>query len=153
HEKDFMLRGEEKYGDDLRKRVKEFEPALAKTELPDDTKKEITGLINTYQQSFMAFMVGQSTLNEEAEDLAQVYGRVRPVLLEVPKAAEERFGAAQAESAAARQNMLWVVGGTTLLIGALAVYFGRRISKPILMTATGMRRLADGDLDVELPRG
>ena len=152
HEKDFMLRGEEKYGDDLRKRVKEFEPALAATELPDATKKEIAGLITSYQQSFMAFMVGQSSLNEEAEDLAQVYGRVRPVLIEVRKAAEDRYGEAQRDSAASRQNMLWTGGLTTVLIGALAVYFGRRIAKPIQQTAAGMRRLADGDLDVELPR-
>jgi methyl-accepting chemotaxis protein len=152
HEKDFMLRGDEKYGDELRKRVKEFEAALAATELPAATKAEIKGLIGTYESSFLAFMVGQSSLNEEADDLAEIYGRIRPVLMEVRNAAEARYGAAQRDSAAARQNMLWIIGLTTLMIGALAIYFGRRIAQPILLTAAGMRRLADGDLDVELPR-
>jgi methyl-accepting chemotaxis protein len=152
HEKDFMLRGEEKYGDQLTKRVEEFEPALAATDLPAATKAEIKGLIATYRSSFMAFMVGQSTLNDEAEDLVAIYGRIRPLLIEMRTAAEERYGAAQRESAALRQNMLWLIGLITLGIAALAIYFGRRISRPMAMMAGAMHRLADGDLDVTLPR-
>jgi methyl-accepting chemotaxis protein len=152
HEKDFMLRGEEKYGDQLTERVEEFEPALKATDLPAATKEEIQGLIQTYRQSFMAFMVGKSTLNDEDEDLVAIYGRIRPILVEVRTAAEERYGAAQGQSAALRQNMLWLIGLTTLGIGALAVYFGRRISRPMSMLAGAMHRLADGDLDVNLPR-
>jgi len=152
HEKDFMLRGDEKYGGELRKRVQEFAPALAATGLPEATKAEIKGLIDTYQSSFMSFMVGQSTLNEEAEDLVTIYGRVRPVLLEVRNAAEQRYGEAQRANAALRQNMLWLIGLTTLAIAALAIYFGRRISRPMALMAGAMHRLADGDLDVSLPR-
>jgi methyl-accepting chemotaxis protein len=152
HEKDFMLRGEEKYGDELKKRVKEFEPALAKTDLPPAIKTEIKGLIDIYQSSFLAFMVGQSSLNEEAEDLAAIYGRIRPVLLELRTAADERYGSAQVTSTALRQNMLWVIGLTTLAIGVLAIFSGRRITRPMSMMAGAMRRLANGDLDVELPR-
>ena len=152
HEKDFMLRGEEKYGEELKKRVNEFEPALAKTELPPALKVEIKGLIDTYQSSFLAFMVGQSSLNEEAEDLAAIYSRIRPVLLEVRTAADERYNAAQETSTVLRQNMLWVIALMTLAIGVLAIFSGRRIARPMAMMAGAMRRLADGDLDVELPR-
>jgi methyl-accepting chemotaxis protein len=152
HEKDFMLRGDEKYGGELRKRVQEFAPALAATDLPQATKAEIKGLIDSYQSSFMAFMIGQSTLNEEADDLVAIYGRIRPLLVEVRAAAEERYGQAQAASAALRQNMLWLIGLTTLGIAALAIYFGRRISRPMALMAGAMHRLADGDLDVSLPR-
>jgi len=152
HEKDFMLRGDEKYGNELQKRVQEFEPALAATDLPQAAKDEIKGLIAAYRQSFLAFMVGQESLNDEAEDLAAVYGRVRPVLIEVRKAAQERYGAAQSASAGFRDNMLWIIGLTTLAIGALAIYFGRRISRPMSLMAGAMHRLADGDLDLELPR-
>src|SRR5207302_5137071 len=45
HEKDFMLRGDEKYGDELRKRAEEFSVELAKADLPATTKAEITKLI------------------------------------------------------------------------------------------------------------
>jgi methyl-accepting chemotaxis protein len=48
--------------------------------------------------------------------------------------------------------MLWLIGLTTLGIAALAIYFGRRISQPMALMAGAMHRLADGDLDVRLPR-
>src|SRR5262249_56676519 len=73
HEKDFMLRGDEKYGDELRKRADEFTAELKKVDLPDDAKADIIRLLDTYKSSFLAYMVGQGTLLEEAEDLAQIY--------------------------------------------------------------------------------
>jgi methyl-accepting chemotaxis protein len=152
HEKDFMLRGEEKYGGELRKRVKEFAPALAASDLAPAIKTEIAGLIETYQSSFLGFLAGQSRLNQEIEGLAGAYAQVRPILVEVRSAAEDRYGAAQRATAAFRQNMLWIIGLTTLGVGALALHFGRRISQPMSLMAGAMHCLADGDLDVELPR-
>src|SRR5215468_9659750 len=64
HEKDFMLRGDDKYGDELRKRADEFTTELKKTDLPDETKAEIIKLLDTYKSSFLAYMVGQGTLLE-----------------------------------------------------------------------------------------
>src|SRR5262249_61645259 len=122
--------------------VEEFEPALAATGLPDTAKAEIKGLIDSYRMSFMAFMVGQSTLNEEAEDLVAIYGRIRPVLVEVRAAAEARYGAAPRASAALRQNMLWLIGLTTPGLRALAGYFGRRISRPMALVARALGRPA-----------
>ena len=80
HEKDFMLRGDEKYGDELTTRASEFKTALAKADLPDDEKAEIGKLIETYKTSFLAYMAGQSTLIDETTDLAQIYDRLRPAL-------------------------------------------------------------------------
>jgi methyl-accepting chemotaxis protein len=72
HEKDFMLRGEEKYGDQLEKRIEEFSDELKKAELPAATRDSITKLMQIYRQSFLAYMVGQTTLTEEADDLTQI---------------------------------------------------------------------------------
>ena len=44
HEKDYMLRGDEKYGGELRKRADEFSVELAKADLPADTKAEISSI-------------------------------------------------------------------------------------------------------------
>jgi len=152
HEKDFILRGEAKYGEELKKRVKEFAPALAASDLAPAVKSEVTALIETYQSSFLAFMAGQGKLDKQADELANAYARVRPILVEVRTGAEARYGEAQRASAAFRQNMLWTIALITIGIGGLAIYFGRRISRPVLLMAGAMRRLADGDLDVELPR-
>ena len=91
HEKDFILRGDEKYGDELGKRAGEFLTELKTSELPDDAKAEIAKLVQSYKASFLAFMAGQSTLTEEAEDLGQIYDRLRPALTAVRKSADERL--------------------------------------------------------------
>ena len=97
HEKDFMLRGDEKYGDELTKRAGEFKTELSKAELPDEARAEILKLMETYKTSFLAYMAGQSTLIEETTDLAQIYDRLRPALNAVRKAADERLVAVKAE--------------------------------------------------------
>jgi methyl-accepting chemotaxis protein len=52
HEKDFMLRGDEKYGDELRKRADEFSIELAKADVPAESKAEIIRLVDIYKTSF-----------------------------------------------------------------------------------------------------
>src|SRR5262249_9684918 len=71
---------------------------------------------------------------------------------EAQHSADESAALATLMANALRQNMLWLIGLTTLAIAALAIYFGRRISRPMALMAGAMHRLADGDLDVALPR-
>jgi methyl-accepting chemotaxis protein len=52
HEKDFMLRGDEKYGDELRKRADEFSVELAKADLPADSNAEISKLVDAIRRVF-----------------------------------------------------------------------------------------------------
>jgi hypothetical protein len=93
--------------------------------------REIKALIEIYQSSFM---VGQSTLNDEAEDLVAIYGRrIRPLLVQVRTATEERYGEAQSASAALRQNMLWLIGLTKLGIAALAAASAQAIGDVVVL--------------------
>ena len=150
HEKDFMLRGDEKYGDELRKRADEFSVELAKADLPADNKTEISKLVGVYKASFLAFMAGQSTLTEEAEDLAQIYDRLRPSLIAVRKAADERLEAVKTELASVQQYVFWSICGTVLMMVIAALLFGRWLSTPLVTMARAMERLALGDLDSEI---
>jgi methyl-accepting chemotaxis protein len=147
HEKDFMLRGDEKYGDELKKRVGEFSVELAKTDMPDEARKEVAKLIDSYQSSFFAFMAGQSTLAEEAADLAQIYDRMRPTLTAVRKAADERLEQVKSELATVQRAMLWAICGTIVAVALFALLFGRRLATPLVKMAAAMERLANGDLD------
>ena len=152
HEKDFILRGEEKYGDELRKRVAEFQSALATAPIDPAVKAELKTLIESYESSFMAFMIQQGSLKEEADDLAAIYNRVRPGFVAVRDGAAARYAQAQATAAALRQNLLSATGGMAVLIGLLALYFGRRISRPIVQLVAAMRQLTAGNLDAPLPK-
>jgi methyl-accepting chemotaxis protein len=150
HEKDFMLRGDEKYGDELCKRADEFSVELAKADLPADNKTEISKLVGVYKASFLAFMAGQSTLTEEAEDLAQIYDRLRPSLIAVRKAADERLEMVKTELASVQRYVFWSICGTVLMMVIAALLFGRWLSTPLVTMATAMERLARGDLDSEI---
>ena len=150
HEKDFMLRGDEKYGDELRKRVDEFSVELSKADLPPAEKVEITKLIDVYKMSFMAYMAGQSTLIEEAADLAQIYDRLRPSLIAVRNAADERLKTVKADLDSVRSYVFWSICGTILMVAIMALLFGRWLSTPLVKMASAMENLAHGDLDSRL---
>jgi methyl-accepting chemotaxis protein len=150
HEKDFMLRGDEKYGDELRKRVVEFKAAMKDAGIADDVRSQLEKLVDDYQRDFLAFMLGQSTLNEEAEDLMQVYGRGRPLLVALREASMERYTEAKNFSATVRQTMLAAILLTLLLSIACAIYFGRRIARPLTAMARAMQQVASGNLDVDV---
>jgi methyl-accepting chemotaxis protein len=147
HEKDFMLRGDEKYGDELRKRVDEFATELAKADLPAAEKAEIAKLIDVYKMSFLAYMAGQSTLIEEGEDLGQIYERLRPSLLAVRKAADDRLETVKNELAQVRNIVFWSICGTVLLAAMMALLVGHWLATPLLRMAAAMDRLAQGDID------
>ena len=152
HEKDFMLRGEEKYGDELRRRVAEFEPALAASSLSPAVKGEIGDLIQAYQGQFAAYLAGAVGLRSQADDLAATYGRLAPALAEVERGAQLRLETAQAEIATSRawteRLTWWGLGLTVLCAGALSWWVGQRISTPLRRLADAIERLAAGDLAV-----
>jgi methyl-accepting chemotaxis protein len=150
HEKDYMLRGDEKYGGELRKRADEFSVELAKADLPADTKAEIRKLVDIYKTSFLAFMAGQDTLTEEAADLSQIYERLRPTLFAVRKAADERLDSVKADLTSVQRYVFWSICITVLMAAALALLFGRWLSTPLVKMATAMERLSHGDLDCEI---
>jgi methyl-accepting chemotaxis protein len=152
HEKDFMLRGDEKYGNDLQKRAVEFSAELAKSDLPSDVQAEIKRLIEAYRSSFLAYMVGQSTLTEEATDLAQIYDRIRPSIAVVRNATDERIESVKQELSAVRTALLWAVYGTVALMVVSAFIFGRWLATPLIKMASAMEQLSQGELDTKVER-
>jgi methyl-accepting chemotaxis protein len=152
HEKDFMLRGDEKYGDELTKRAGEFKTELAKADLPDEAKAEILKLMDTYKTSFLAYMAGQSTLIDETTDLAQIYDRLRPALNAVRNAADERLVAVKAELAQVRDYVFWSICVTVLTVILAALWFGRRMAAPLIRMVKAMQHLAQGDLETEVTK-
>jgi methyl-accepting chemotaxis protein len=151
HEKDFMLRGEEKYIDEFDKRQSEFTDALKLSALPDAVKAEISSLMKAYRESFAAYAVTQSSLNDEVDDFATVFQRNRPALDALVKAADERYRLSEARATELRQYLIWIIAGATFCIGLIAVFFGHRIASSIARMTQAMQKLAAGDLAVVLP--
>jgi methyl-accepting chemotaxis protein len=151
HEKDFILRGDEKYGDEFSKRRSEFGDALTASDLAAGVQSELSSLMKSYNDSFLAFMVTRSSLNDEVDDFATVFQRNRPTLDALVKAAGDRYQLSEAGAARLRQSLLWIIAGATLCIGLLAIYFGQRIANSIARMTHAMQKLASGDFGVVLP--
>jgi methyl-accepting chemotaxis protein len=151
HEKDYMLRGEEKYVNELGKRVNEFDKMLATAGLPDGVAPQLKDLIQSYQQSFLAYSVQVDEVQEEVTDLMTIYDRLRPNLVKVQEAARKRFEEAQDSAASLRQMLLYGLVAITLLAGLVAFSVASSIARPIVQMVGAMRRLSAGDFDSPLP--
>ncbi|MFB6418741.1 methyl-accepting chemotaxis protein [Bradyrhizobium tunisiense] len=151
HEKDFILRGEDKYGDQLAEREAGFETALAQASLPAEIKSQILELIRAYKSSFVSFMVTQQALSDQADDLGQIYDRISPALAKIMAAADMRLRAAEMQAEQIQRRLIWLIGFATLLVGLLALLFGRRVAKTVTSMTAAMRQLGDGRFDVVLP--
>jgi len=151
HEKDFILRNDEKYGDDFDKRLSEFTDALKGSDLPAPVRIELSALMKTYAESFSGYMVTQSSLNDEVADFATVFQRNRPALDTLVKVAGDRYRASQAHAAELRQIMIWTIAAATICIGLAAISFGQRIAGSIAKMTHAMQKLASGDFAVVLP--
>jgi methyl-accepting chemotaxis protein len=151
HEKDFILRGNEKYGEELLKRVSEFEDALTASGLTSEVRKELSTSIKSYKSSFMAFEVSKTSLNEEIDDFTTVFQRNRPALEALTKATQERYQSSEASATTLRQSLIWIIAGATLAIGIFAFFFGQRIAGQIARMTAAMQRLAAGEFDAVLP--
>lgn len=151
HEKDFILQGEEKYGDQLVDREVEFETELAQANLPSEAKSEMLKLIRAYKAGFVSLMVTQQTLSDQLDDLGQIYGRLRPALGKFMAAADAYSQVAEMRAEDIRRKLVWVIGLATLVTGLLALRFGQRIAKIVASMTSAMRQLGEGRFDVVLP--
>ncbi len=57
HERNFILRGDDKYGDKLTDLEAEFETELAKSSLPEGAKGDVLKLVRTCKDNLVSFMV------------------------------------------------------------------------------------------------
>ncbi|WP_211986965.1 methyl-accepting chemotaxis protein [Bradyrhizobium tropiciagri] len=150
-EKDFALSGEERFGDQLNDRESEFETALAASTLKADVKAEVLGLARAYKLAFAGFLVSRQTLDDQMDDLGQIFDRTRPMLLKVADAANSRAEFAQRRADDVRLTLVWAIGLTAFALTLLAVLFGRRVAGLISRMSAAMHRLAEGQFDVILP--
>jgi methyl-accepting chemotaxis protein len=159
HEKDYLLRGEQKYIDLLHKRVDEFKAALANSELDAAMKDQVRRLIDIYRDRFDAYTVAADSLREQSEDLTQVYDALSPRVTEIVDRVRQRHAAAQASIVDSRLEttrlMITAIVLVVICAGLLSFWVGERMTTPLRRIADSMNRLASGDLSTmvePLPR-
>jgi methyl-accepting chemotaxis protein len=155
HEKDFMLRRDAKYGDDMKKRASELTIGIENANIPEAAKAELKQKLADYQRDFFVWMGTALTLAGELKATSESFSTVEPVIEAVSKTVDGIRAEAERSNAALRENIQRRMGMSIPLI-AFAVlgagfFIGRSISKPLSAMTAAMVDLANGNFAVVLP--
>jgi methyl-accepting chemotaxis protein len=155
HEKDFMLRRDGKYGDDMKKRASEFAAGIASADIPEPAKIELRQKLVDYQRDFFAWMNTALALAGELKAMSESFAAVEPVVAAVSGEIDGFRVEAERSSTAVRENVQWQMEIAVLLV-AFAVLgagfsIGRSVSKPLAAMTAAMVELANGNFAIVLP--
>jgi methyl-accepting chemotaxis protein len=155
HEKDFMLRRDRKYGDDMKKRNAEFVAGIEKAELPEAAKSELKTKLADYQRDFQAWMEKALLLSDELKARSEAFAAVEPVIDEVSKSVNAIRIEADRRNAEERDStQRWIAAAIALIavsVMGAGLLIGRSVSKPLLAMTAAMIELARGNFAVVLP--
>ncbi|MCB8822895.1 methyl-accepting chemotaxis protein [Microvirga rosea] len=152
HEKDFMLRLDPKYGEDMKKRADEFSTALSSSGIHSTRQGEIKQLIASYQKDFSDYITVSNDLTNEMKVLSSAYAKVDPVVSAILVAASDQYARAKSgmnNATASTTHMMWTAIAVALAaVSILTWLVGRAVSKPILALSETMAHLARDNLSV-----
>jgi methyl-accepting chemotaxis protein len=155
HEKDFMLRRDPKYVDELKKAAAEFEKALGTVAVPANVRAEITAKLDKYQKEFVAWTdVAREAANLDAS-MMKTFRGLEPGMIEARQGVEQLYRQAEATEAATRESaekwMLIAFALALLMVCGLSLMIGRSISGALTSMVSAMTRLAGRDFDAAIP--
>src|SRR5438105_10494442 len=155
HEKDFMLRRDAKYGEDMKKRASEFSAGIDNANIPEAAKTELKQKLADYQRDFFVWMETALTLAGELKATSESFAAVEPVIEAVCKEVNGIRAEAERSNATVRENIQRRMGISILLIAfavlGVGFFIGRSVSKPLSAMTAAMVDLAKGNLGVVLP--
>ncbi|MEQ8355518.1 MAG: methyl-accepting chemotaxis protein [Kiloniellaceae bacterium] len=155
HEKDFMLRGAEKYIGRIDERRQEFDALLAGEALPGSFKQEVSALMDDYQKGFHAWAAASLALAQETPLLSEIFARMGEDFDRTFEVATEGYHAAEESLEHSRDltRLIFIIAGLVTLCFAIAASFviGRSISRPLQNMTRTLAALAEGDTTQEVP--
>jgi methyl-accepting chemotaxis protein len=155
HEKDFIMRRDPRYGDEMKKRAAEFSKLIADSVLPSNGKADIADKLAVYQRDFFAWVAGAQAVARAQQAAAAAYAAIAPEVAAIQVAAERIRGerdAAEAASRADANTQMWIAVVLIMLgVGAAAYLIGRGVSRQLRALAAAMKELAAGNFSVVLP--
>jgi len=155
HEKDFMLRRDAKYGEDMKKRNAEFLAGVERADIPEAVKGELKQKLADYQRDFQAWMAQALKLAAELKSMSEAFAAVEPVIDAVSKSVNAIRSEAEQSDRAQREDIQRLIGIAIAVIAVLVMgaglFIGRSVSKPLKAMTAAMIELANGNFAVVLP--
>ncbi len=155
HEKDFMLRGKQKYIDRISARGVEFAQLLEEADLGADLTRDIEHLMAAYQDGFKAYAETAIDLQPETKMLSRIFADMGPDFAVIRDASDEGHRRADIEFVDDQSKtdftFFFTCFGTLIIAVMVAIMIGRSISGPIRKLTRVMADLANGDMETEVP--
>ncbi len=155
HEKDFMLRRDAKYGDEMKKRASEFVAEADKADIPEAARAELKQKLADYQRDFFAWFDAALRLAAELKATSESFSEIEPAIEAVSKAVGDINAEVERSNIRVRADIDWQMKVAVLLVafGVLGtgIFIGRSVSGPLSAMRAAMVELADGNFAVVLP--
>jgi methyl-accepting chemotaxis protein len=155
HEKDFMLRRDARYGDEMKKRNAEFLAGVDSANIPEAAKTELKQKLADYQRDFKAWMGQALKLAAELKAMSEAFAAVEPVIETVSKSVSAIRVEAEQSDRSERENIQRLIAIAIAVIAVLVMgaglLIGRSVSKPLKAMTAAMIELANGNFAVVLP--
>lgn len=156
HEKDFIMRVDQKYVDRLNERVTEFRAFSPRLFTSRGVQAEVLDLLDTYQTTFNSFAQVTFEEGQTRKLVSASFAQAEPAFIAIKASIDERLAADLEEVARIRWMVLIASAAavlTTIIVFTLrTTTLTRRISLPLQQTAGAIEQLATGTLDVEPPQ-
>ena len=151
HEKDFLLRGDEKYVKATHDALAALGKAIANRKLPEPRAKIAGQLVQAYGQSFDGLVAADRSIASVTETMRQTVHQLEPVIEAsaawAKGAAEARREAVQGEALRAANRAMYVAIGAVLAGIAMAVAIAYSITGPLAKATSFAQAIAGGNFD------
>jgi methyl-accepting chemotaxis protein len=155
HEKDFMLRHDQKNVGELKKTAGEFANTVSYVSIPTAELDEINAKLKKYTDGFTAWAETAKQSADYDAGMMKTFRAFEPLLVEVGQAVARLSKESDAAETATRESvrtwMLIAFGLSIVLVCALSFLIGRSISGAIASMVSAMTRLAGGDFKIAIP--
>jgi methyl-accepting chemotaxis protein len=155
HEKDFMLRRDRKYGDEMKKSAAEFAAAVENADIPATAKADIKQKLADYQRDFFAWMDTALTVADKTSAMVNAAMAVEPLIEDISRGVDKVRAEAERSNAEERASIQWQMEIAILLIAFLVMgaglFIGRSVSKPLSAMTAAMIELGKGNFEIVLP--
>ncbi|HKI97807.1 MAG TPA: methyl-accepting chemotaxis protein [bacterium] len=115
HEKDFILRGKDKYVKEFNEEVDTFHSLMNSAGLSADARREVAAQLNTYHAAFNAYADEAKHLAGQKIDVSKAAEAMEPLMDKLQAESAARYNALTAADAQFRHRMRIILAGVLLI--------------------------------------
>lgn len=152
HEKDFMLRGLDKYLTTFEQQVAHFRQQLAATELPAERKQAIEDDITLYQQNFFNFVRTSKAvgLDHKSGAIGTLNIRSKQAAIQLAKTLKESHQEIGQQIRLQTRNSLLLALAFVVVLSVSLYWLSRRVISRISQLVHHLNEIANGKADLSV---